>query len=260
MHTPPPDVQADTPLSEWVTAFEREGCLLIRQILDLEHLKALRWRAQQAYARADVLRGAGKLSPTEQVLDRYGHVPAEACYAPHNPFLELVELLAPCRPLLEALLPEPVLLYRVSLFRRQTAEGSPAAPLPWHQDSAFLGELHPVLNCWSPLEPCDGTRPGLELLRQNLCTALRPTAEAGDDYTRMALSETELQTRFPTTPRWCPDMEPGDLLLFHEHMLHRTAWHPHLLKARHSLEMRVTSASTAAARSSLLIPLHTPHG
>lgn len=259
---PEPDYPAHTSQAVLLAALEQTGILLLRQALPPSDLKTLHWRALQAYTRADTLFSQGQLSPAETMLYHYGHVPPQACYPADNPFLALVELLKPLQGLLNSLLREPVLLYQNSLFRRQTPQSANAPALPWHQDAAFLGPVSPVWNLWCPLVNCGEQAPGLEVLRLNLSQILAPPQlpaghiiQAGDPYELYAFPDAWLKERYPDTPCWLPQMQVGDLLCFHERILHRTGLLPQMTTARLSLELRVSEAAAAQISDSLVIPL-----
>lgn len=256
-----PEKSAQTPVAELVETFTHSGCLLIRQALPQAPLQQLLWLARQAYARADALMALGQLPQREAVFYGYGHVPPEACYPLSDPYLYLARLLKPWLPLFQALLQEPLLLHQGSLFRRQFPQGGPSPALPWHQDCVFLEPLHPVLNCWLPLVPCGLRAPSLEILLLNLSTPLHAPRhpghppEPGDAYLDYGFTDAEIREHFPEAERWHPTMRPGDLLLFHEFMFHRTGLQPDMDQVRISLEIRLSNPTGTVDYSGLKIPL-----
>jgi len=258
----PPDYPAQTPLAQLSRALWSQGCLLLRQALPVKPFAAIHWRALQAYNRADTLFAQGLLPKSEEILYRYGHVPPQACYPSENPFLALPHLLEPLLPLLKEVTEDPVLLYQNSLFRRQQPQSPAAPPLPWHQDAAFLGEVSPVWNIWCPLVSCGEQAPGLEILLMNLTEVFTPPTlpeghvlQAGDPYEFFAFPPEWLKLHYPEVPAWLPSMQVGDVLIFHERILHRTGLRPNMGEPRLSLEMRVTSAEAAQNCDSLIVPL-----
>jgi len=262
----PPDYPAQTEVTQLLGVLKEQGCLLLRQALPLKPLAALHWRALQAYNRADTRFALGQLSEAETTLYRYGHVPPQACYPAEDPFLALAHLLEPLLPLLSAITTDPVLLYQNSLFRRQQPQSAAAPPLPWHQDAAFLGKVSPVWNVWCPLVNCGEQAPGLEILLLNPTEVLAPprlpeghVLKAGDAYELYAFPPEWLQLHCPEVPAWLPSLQVGDVLLFHERILHRTGLNPSMNLPRLSLELRVTSAAAAQGCDSLLVPLTESH-
>ncbi|PIQ28349.1 hypothetical protein COW36_04050 [bacterium (Candidatus Blackallbacteria) CG17_big_fil_post_rev_8_21_14_2_50_48_46] len=257
-----PEFQSQAPLCALLDAFQEQGYLLWRNCLPADRLNPLLWKARQAYARADSLFAQGQLPAAEALLFRYGHVPPEACYPPHDPFLALARLLEPCLVFLNAVLEAPVLLYQNSLFRRQMPEKSPSPPLPWHQDALFLGDLSPVLNLWCPLMACGQDAPGLEIFEVNLKESLRLErfprrgVQAGDAYADFSFLPEELESLFPGASSWTPTLNPGDLLVFHEKILHRTHLQKGMTQTRISLEMRCISHNKAPQLDSLTLPLN----
>ena len=115
------------------------------------------------------------------------------------------------------------------------------APHGWHQDGAlgfdFLGHsdgnfppdaVLDMVTCWIPLTPCGDDAPGLELLGQRFDRLLPPAD----------LAHARVIERFVPEKFWRPVMEPGDALLFHGDLLHRTHVTPTMTKDRTSLELR----------------------
>jgi hypothetical protein len=256
------DFSMDTELEILLAVLNERGFLLLRQALPIKSLQTLYWKALQAYNRADFLHQQGNLPHAEKLFYQYGHVPPQACYFPQDPYLALVQLLKPLWPLLQACITEPVLIYQNSLFRRQMPEATFSPALPWHQDAAFLSPLNPVWNCWCPLQDCGKDAPGIELLDFNIKEKLTPPQQpnkhqikAGDPYDLYAFSEQFLTSHFPNASIWSPEMQVGDVLLFHERILHRTALQPSMHKSRLSLEMRLVAKENAQNCDSLLIPL-----
>jgi hypothetical protein len=110
-------------------------------------------------------------------------------------------------------------------------------PHGWHQDGALGHDfLHgaaadglvPMLTVWAPLTPCGVVAPGLEVVpgRQ---AGLRPME---------ALVPARFDPQFPAPTRWRPSMQPGDVLVFHGDVLHRTAPAEAMTRARTSIGLR----------------------
>jgi len=141
-----------------------------------------------------------------------------------------------------------------SWVRRQYAPGNYPplhAPHGWHQDGALRfdffahsGLPYPadavleMITCWIPLTPCGVEAPGLELVTRRAESLLAP-AELTADRVRGC---------FATEEFWRPAMKPGDALLFHGSVLHRTHVTPAMTKDRTSIELRFFAADNLPAR------------
>lgn len=115
------------------------------------------------------------------------------------------------------------------------------APHGWHQDGAlgFNFPAHPdgrfppdalleMVTCWITLVPCGVNSPGLELVLHRLEGLLAP----------VELADVRVRMRFAPEQFWGPAMEPGDALLFHGDILHRTHVTPAMTEDRTSIELR----------------------
>lgn len=129
----------------------------------------------------------------------------------------------------------PVVSARKSLMRRVPPDLGSA---DWHQDGAFLdlGQGLRTVNVWLSLSECgaQAPAPGMELVSGRLDRIVRTgTDGACFDWTVGPEVVRELSTVHPVVK---PRFEPGDVLLFDEYSLHRTATGPGYTRARYALE------------------------
>lgn len=129
----------------------------------------------------------------------------------------------------------PVLSARKSLMRRVP----PDLPLAeWHQDGAFLkrGQQLRTLNVWMSLSHCGGhtLAPGMEIVPGRLDHIVE-TGTGGTifDWT---VGHKVVEEIMQSKPVLKPEFEPGDVLLFDEYNLHRTATGPGLKRPRYAME------------------------
>jgi ectoine hydroxylase-related dioxygenase (phytanoyl-CoA dioxygenase family) len=119
----------------------------------------------------------------------------------------------------------------------------------WHQDGA-LGVRFParpgphipmtqLLTCWIPLEACGVDRPGLEFIRRPQPSLLHFTE----------LDDATLRRRFRPDQFWSPALEPGDVLLFLNSVLHRTHATPAMRSSRTSIEYRIFPSAAKETRA-----------
>ena len=129
----------------------------------------------------------------------------------------------------------PVLSARKSLMRRVP----PDLPIAeWHQDGAFLkrGQRLRTLNVWMSLSHCGGKTlaPGMEIVPGRLDHIVETgTGGAILDWT---VGHEVVEKIMGGKPVLKPEFEPGDVLLFDEYNLHRTATGEGLKYPRYAME------------------------
>lgn len=241
----------DGDLTQALWALQNQGSVLIRQAFDPTALAPFLERAQQAYAQADQAWQQQQMDEAYYKLYyQYGHVEPHECGHGPGDFQTIGDLVfhSRLRPALHQLFgPALAMFYQNTLFRRQ-GPTTQNAPVPFHQDSQFLGVSANCVNIWTPLVPCGEDAPGLELIlkpmRQILAT---PGGQAtdGQGYASIDLGLERIQQLFPATSFWHPILEVGDVLLFTHMTIHRTYQLPTMTKPRFSLEIRCTRPATA---------------
>jgi hypothetical protein len=131
----------------------------------------------------------------------------------------------------------PALALDKCTFRRMTCPGSgPRASLPadWHQDGVFLGDGIRTVNVWMSLSHCGQDAPGLDVVPRRFDDVL----ETGTDgaMLRWAVGPGVVERVSADAPVSRPLFEPGDVLLFDEKFLHRTAKDPAMTRTRYAVE------------------------
>ncbi len=104
----------------------------------------------------------------------------------------------------------------------------------WHQDGAFLGSDIRALNVWLTLTPCGVDAPGLDIVNRRF-DEIVPTGTEGayfdwdvsDSLVREIAGDSIVRHEFAA----------GDILLFDEMNLHRTAITPEMNTPRRAIEM-----------------------
>lgn len=130
---------------------------------------------------------------------------------------------------------------------------APGNALPFHQDGAnfddralFRSPDPAMLTLWVPFAACDGTRPGIEFVDGAPPDILPPVAEPATLYGAI---ESDL-SGLPEAARrvWSPRLAVGDVAIFTERTLHRSAVDAAMRLPRTSLDIRVfTPARTPPA-------------
>lgn len=126
---------------------------------------------------------------------------------------------------------KPVFTVQKSTLRRSLPKYNLVA---WHQDGSFYDEDVRTMNVWVALSPCGGDRPapGLEILPRRLDDILPVDGVMAKHSVSYELVD-ELAAEVPTV---IPVMDPGDALVFDEHLLHRTHLAEGMTDIRYALE------------------------
>ncbi len=120
----------------------------------------------------------------------------------------------------------------------------------WHQDGAFLGSGIRAINLWLALTDCGVDAPGLDIVARRFDQVVETgtggsyfTWAAGDDLVEEITGDAAVVR---------PEFAAGDLLIFDDLLLHRTAVSPQMTHERHAIE---TWCFAADAYPSGQIPL-----
>jgi hypothetical protein len=104
----------------------------------------------------------------------------------------------------------------------------------WHQDGAFLGEGIRSINVWMSLSHCGRDAPGLDVVPRRFDRVLETGTD--DAFFPWAVGSSVVDRVTTTCPVHRPVFEPGDVLLFDDLFLHRTAAEPAMPRHRHAIE------------------------
>ena len=149
----------------------------------------------------------------------------------------------------EAVFGEPVAVFKSTTIRYYPGGEDPDGPsyvTPFHQDGYYIGPNKDFRTTWVPLLPTSDSIGGVALAAGSHTGGLRDHIR-DDRYKRFeqavsGIPADSLQEFFPL--RFSP-MEPGDLLVFHAFLCHRSV--PNLDqsgKIRMSMDTRVQPAAT----------------
>jgi hypothetical protein len=220
-------------------ALLRDGCLLVRGLLDRERATAFAERIDRGFA--DRVAGGDGLFEEFAPHERYGPVVGRGwiedgggLLAADSPILsfEMLELFRAMdlAPLVDGYLGEPSL---ISVHKTTLRKASPSVPGAWHQDGTFMGPVR-SLNLWLSLSRCGDVAPGLDLLPRRLDHLV---AAGTDDATiEIQTSQAKVDEAAGDTPIVRPIFEPGDALFFDELFLHQTASDPSMPNPRYAIE------------------------
>jgi ectoine hydroxylase-related dioxygenase (phytanoyl-CoA dioxygenase family) len=103
----------------------------------------------------------------------------------------------------------------------------------WHQDGAFLGKGIRTINVWMALSDCGRDAPGLDVVP----CRLHEIVETGTEEAMFPWSVGPGVVERVSAATVCrPTFEAGDVLLFDEMFLHRTAIDPSMTQERYAVE------------------------
>ena len=155
-----------------------------------------------------------------------------ACDSPRvvNDVLDLYEQIGLRRVVTEYLQERPVLSANKCTLRHVPPESG----TDWHQDGAFLGKGIKALNIWVALTDCGVDAPGLDLVPLRLDDVL-PTGTGGA-YFDWAVGPDVVDGLKDRAPVVRPTFRAGDVMLFDELFLHRTAVDAAMTERRYAIE------------------------
>ena len=104
----------------------------------------------------------------------------------------------------------------------------------WHQDGAFLGDGVRTVNCWFALSRCGRDAPGMDIVPRRIERIL-PVGEEGCHFD-WTVSPMTVERAFPGVRPWRPEFQEGDVLLFDEFAVHRTAAEEEMPNIRYAIE------------------------
>jgi ectoine hydroxylase-related dioxygenase (phytanoyl-CoA dioxygenase family) len=104
----------------------------------------------------------------------------------------------------------------------------------WHQDGAFLGSGIRAMNVWLALTPCGVDAPGLDIVPRRF-DGIVETGTAGSYFT-WAAGDEAVAGAAGGAPVVRPEFRAGDMLLFDDLLMHRTAVDPAMTRERHAIE------------------------
>jgi hypothetical protein len=221
----------------------RDGCLLVRGLVDPDDALALAAEIDRAFAERTALEAGGAAAegyyeefvpepPFEVASVRPWIREGGGILAADAPKLacRMLELFedAGLPRLVEGYLGEPPLL---SVHKTTLRKAEPSVGGAWHQDGAFMGDAR-ALNLWLSLSRCGDEAPGLDLVPRRLDEIVIEHGSMLDvEHTRARAREAA-----GDLPILRPIFEPGDALFFDEMFLHQTGSDPAMAHPRFAIE------------------------
>jgi hypothetical protein len=108
------------------------------------------------------------------------------------------------------------------------------ASTDWHQDGSFLGTGIRTVNLWLCLSQCGRDAPGLDIVPKRFDHIVETGTEGA--FFDWSVGPGVVERVSASAPVVRPDFEPGDVLLFDDLLLHRTATEPTMARRRYAIE------------------------
>jgi hypothetical protein len=222
----------------------RDGCLLVRGLVDREQAVEFALQIDRAFAERDREEGGGsaakgyyepfRLDPPFKQPIRAWVEEGGGLLAADSPLLafEMLEMFrgAGLRELVGNYLGEPPL---ITLQKTTLRKAEPSVEGAWHQDGAFMGEVR-SLNLWLSLSRCGDESPGLDLVPRRL-EELVPRGTDGIEL-GYVVSQQKAEEAAGRQGILRPIFEPGDALFFDDLFLHKTGSDPAMPNPRFAIE------------------------
>jgi hypothetical protein len=125
----------------------------------------------------------------------------------------------------------PVLSANKCTLRRVTTDATGG----WHQDGAFLGRGIRAINLWLALSRCGVDAPGLDVVARRLDGIVE--TGTGGSYFDWAVGPEVVRSVAGDAGVVRPVFDAGDLLIFDDLLLHRTAVEEEMTRQRYAIEM-----------------------
>jgi hypothetical protein len=232
-------------------AILRDGCLLVRGLIDRGRARAYADGIERAYSKRERHEQTGAdtdgyyqvFRPRPEAgepIEREWIKMGGGLLAVDSPRLgaELLDLLGQSGfpQVVDGYLGEPAMWSAQKTTLRKAA---PSVAGAWHQDGKFMGDVR-ALNLWLSLSHCGDTAPGLDVVPRRLDFVRTQTEEAMLDY---QVSQLAAEQAAGDRPILRPIFEPGDALLFDEMFLHKTGSDPSMPHPRYAVESWFFGAS-----------------
>jgi phytanoyl-CoA dioxygenase PhyH len=149
-------------------------------------------------------------------------------------FLEIVHDVGIARLLTQFFGERPSLAVEKCTMFRLSARNWRRRVADWHQDGAFLGDGIRTVNCWFALSRCGRDAPGMDIVPRRIERIL-PVGEEGCHFD-WTVSPMTVERAFPGVRPWRPEFQEGDVLLFDEFAVHRTAAEEEMPNIRYAIE------------------------
>jgi hypothetical protein len=123
---------------------------------------------------------------------------------------------------------------KCTMFRVRVSQDPNMHVADWHQDGAFLGDGIRTINCWFALSRCGRDAPGMDVMPRRIERVL-PLGEEGCHFD-WTVSPKTVERAFPGVRPWRPEFQAGDVLMFDELAVHRTAADEGMPNVRYAIE------------------------
>ncbi len=240
-----PDVSPEELTPELIRAgILRDGCLLVRGLVDRDEARALAGELQRVFDARDA-ESAGRQAregyyeefvpdPPYTLVERQWVSNAGGVWAADSPRV-MFDLLDMCeraglRQVIAGYLGERA---AISVNKSTLRRATPDTEVIWHQDGAFMGDVR-ALNLWLALSDCGEDAPGLDIVPRRLEHVV-PTGTEGAAYD-WSVGRGLVEEAAGENGIVSPVFEPGDALFFDHLMLHTSGVEDRMTGTRYAIE------------------------
>lgn len=221
------------------------GCLVIRGLIDPDEAARFVAEMERAFAAREDVGESGvdpdgywerfEPDPPFELKDRDWVSSTGSIWAADSPrlmfdMLDSFERAGLRRVITEYLGERPAISVNKCTLRRVDASAGTA----WHQDGAFMGDTVRALNVWVSLSHCGEDAPGLDLIPRRM-DHIVPTGTEGAIF-GWSVSDALAEEAAGDVGIVRPTFQPGDVVLFDDMNLHRTAVEPEMPNTRYAIE------------------------
>ena len=227
---------------------QSHGCLLLPRAVDAARVDRLHNGIDQAYAARDVANASEGPAPTSGPYAPFRPAPPHRIGptrvwasdtgglltfdAPAVLFdlLDVLDALGVLTAITGYLGERPALSFDKCTLRRIAVDHIG----DWHQDGAFLGDDIRAVNVWMALTDCGVDAPGLDVVPRRV-DHLLPTGTDGS-YFDWSIGDGAVRREAGPNGVVRPEFHAGDVLLFDDRFVHRTAISPQMTVPRYAIE------------------------
>lgn len=230
-------------------ALHQHGCAVVRGAISVDALDSISKAVDTIYRHYDDLKQKRELPPKLAWTFKFGVLSALEVLKTHEAEVNFVRQHGKhesIQAIAGAYFQSPLLveLPRI-VFRRQSPDNR-NREIPYHQDFYTQTQgVSGVLNFWTPFVDCGVEAPSLEVVTHVfddlLPTRPAPLMPENEAFDKINITRDQIVSYCGADKFWHPPLSAGDVLIFTDHVVHRTYITEQMSKERQSMEYRVIS-------------------
>jgi hypothetical protein len=230
-------------------ALESHGCAVVRGAMSGVELDMARRPVAATYARHDQLKAAKQLPAVMSWTYKFGVLSLQEVFGDGGTIQAFVQNYgrnAAIQAIGAAFFKSPLKVeWPRIVFRRQSPTNR-NREIPYHQDFYTQTEgVEGVLNFWTPFVACGQDAPSVEVVTHVfgdlLPTREQPLIPENESFDKIHITRDQIIAMCGDNKFWHPTLAEGDVLIFSDHVIHRTYITETMTNERQSLEYRIVS-------------------